>query len=99
MASQIVPTAIATAVFVGIGGMSYLLFSEKRKFKIAAWTIIGVAALFLVSRSKPTDSRADAEAAAKGYFAAQVIRCYQMSDAEMMAHEALCRDALRRIQN
>lgn len=76
-----------------------MLFSDKRGLKITAWAIIGLSALFLINRNIPNDSRADAEAAAKGYFAAQVIRCYQMSDAEMMAHESLCRDALRRIQH
>lgn len=37
------------------------------------------------------------EEAARAFFARQVIRCYQMSDYELHAHESMCRDALRRI--
>jgi hypothetical protein len=42
--------------------------------------------------------REDAETLAKGFFAAQVIRCYQMNDIELRLNESLCKDALRRIQ-
>ena len=38
----------------------------------------------------------DKDALVKQYYAAQVIRCYQMSDSELASNYSFCRDVARR---
>lgn len=65
-----------------------------------AWCVHAFVALMIASLFIPkNDDNAAAERLANGVYGATVIRCYQMSDFELMANETLCRDALRRVRN
>lgn len=68
-----------------------------------AWgTLILVASclgvgIFAAFQPSPPSTSSDATTLAKGYFATQVINCYQMSDFELIANETKCKDALKRM--